>query len=112
VALKVVVARLTGDNGEAAVLKRLASRPRDHPGASHIVQLHDYFHIQGPNGTHQVLVMDILLLSHKLRLRAPDFLKKQLRSVCHQLLLGLSHLHQEGIVHGGKHGSGSVQHYH
>ncbi|KAJ8581148.1 kinase-like protein [Rhizopogon salebrosus TDB-379] len=73
VALKIMVARLTGDNGEAAVLKRLATRPLDHPGASHIAQLHDYFHIQGPNGTHQVLVMDILLLSHKLQ--APDLLR-------------------------------------
>jgi serine/threonine-protein kinase SRPK3 len=105
-----MVARLTGDNGEAAVLKRLATRPLDHPGASHIAQLHDYFHIQGPNGTHQVLVMDILLLSYKLQ--ALDLLKKQSRSLCHQLLLGLAYLHQEGIVHGGKHGSGSVQDYH
>jgi serine/threonine protein kinase len=110
VALKIVVARLTGNTGEAAVLKRLATRPRDHPGTSHIVQLRDFFHIQGPNGTHQVLVMDVLLPSHELR--ALDSLKKQSRSICHQLLLGLAYLHREGIVHGGKHGSGSVQGYH
>jgi serine/threonine-protein kinase SRPK3 len=110
VALKVVVAHLTGNTEEAAVLKRLATGPRDHPGASHIVQLHDYFHIQGPNGTHQVLVMDILSPFYKLR--APDFFEKQSQSVCHQLLLGLAYLHQEGIVHGGKHGCGSVYDYH
>jgi serine/threonine-protein kinase SRPK3 len=110
VALKVVVARLTGDTGEAAVLKRLATGPRDYPGASHIVQLHDYFHIQGPNGTHQVLVMDILSPAHSLR--GFGFLTKQSQSICHQLLSGLAYLHQEGIVHGGKHESGSVQDYH
>ena len=109
-ALKVVVARLTGNNGEFAILKRLATRPRDHPGANHIVQLHDFFHIQGPNGTHQVLVMDILSPAHSLRASSP--LRTQSRSVCHQLLSGLAYLHQEGIVHGGKHESGSVEDYH
>jgi hypothetical protein len=60
VALKTVVARLSVDKGEATLLRWLGARPRDHPGANHIVQLHDSFQIHGPNGTHQVLVMDVL----------------------------------------------------
>ncbi|KAG1733877.1 uncharacterized protein EDB91DRAFT_1057173 [Suillus paluster] len=60
VALKIVIADLTGNKGESAVLKWLSTRPRDHPGAKHIVQVHDDFQIRGPNGTHQVLVMDVL----------------------------------------------------
>ncbi|KAJ8588972.1 hypothetical protein M405DRAFT_739305, partial [Rhizopogon salebrosus TDB-379] len=38
----------------------LSARPRDHPGANHPVRLHDSFQIHGPNGTRQVLVMDVL----------------------------------------------------
>jgi serine/threonine-protein kinase SRPK3 len=100
VALKIVVARLTEGNGEAAILERLTTSPRDHPGASHIVQLYDYFQIQGPNGTHQVLVMDVLASASSLR--GTKLIHQQSRSVCHQLLLGLDYLQQEAVVHGGK----------
>ncbi|KAG1852848.1 hypothetical protein DFJ58DRAFT_841746 [Suillus subalutaceus] len=54
VTLKIVIADLSSNNGESAILEWLSTRPRDHPGAKHIVQ------IQGPNGMHQVLVMDVL----------------------------------------------------
>ncbi|KAG2368911.1 kinase-like domain-containing protein [Suillus spraguei] len=60
VTLKIVIANLSSDNRETAILQWLSTRSRDHPGAKHIVQLRDSFQIQGPNGTHQVLVMDVL----------------------------------------------------
>ncbi|KAJ8588975.1 hypothetical protein M405DRAFT_739301, partial [Rhizopogon salebrosus TDB-379] len=59
VALSIVVARHSGTR-ETALLKWLSARPRDHPGANHPVRLHDSFQIHGPNGTRQVLVMDVL----------------------------------------------------
>ncbi|KAG1810669.1 uncharacterized protein BJ212DRAFT_1484236 [Suillus subaureus] len=38
VTLKIVIADLSSNNGESAILQWLSSRPRDHPGAKHIVQ--------------------------------------------------------------------------
>ncbi|KAJ8579512.1 hypothetical protein M405DRAFT_870203 [Rhizopogon salebrosus TDB-379] len=49
VVLKTVIARLSRDKGEAALLKWLSARPRDHPEANHLVQLHNSFQIHGPN---------------------------------------------------------------
>ncbi|KAG1883775.1 hypothetical protein F4604DRAFT_1516788, partial [Suillus subluteus] len=60
VTLKIVIADLSSNNGESAILEWLSTGPHDHPGAKHIVQVHDSFQIQGPNGTHRVLVMDVL----------------------------------------------------
>jgi serine/threonine protein kinase len=100
VALKIVVACLTGDKGESTLLTWLNATSRDHPGAGHILQLRDSFQIHGPNGTHQVLVMDILQTFYSLL--GTNALSQQSRSICYQLLLGLAYLQQEGVVHGGK----------
>ncbi|KAG0704632.1 kinase-like domain-containing protein [Suillus ampliporus] len=102
VALKIVAADRTENNGEPALLKWLHTKPLDHMGASHVIQVHDYFQIQGPNGTHQVIVMDVLGSFHPLRTDT-NILKQQSRSVCYQLLSGLAYLQQEKVVHSDLH---------
>ncbi|KAG2143221.1 hypothetical protein BD769DRAFT_1348206, partial [Suillus cothurnatus] len=97
---KIVIADLSSNNGESAILQWLGTRPRDHPGAKHIVQVHDSFQIQGLNGMHQVLVMDVLRSLYSLIHQA--VFPQQWSSVCRQVVLGLAYLHQEAVVHGGK----------
>ncbi|KAG2368898.1 kinase-like domain-containing protein [Suillus spraguei] len=101
VMLKIVIADLSSNNRETTILQWLSTRPRDHPGAKHIVQSHDSFQIQGPNGTHQVLVMDVLGSLYSLILQ--DTFHQHWSSVCRQVMLGLAYLHQEAVVHGNIH---------
>lgn len=101
VTLKIVIADLSSNNGDSAILQWLSTRPRDHPGAKHIVQLHGSFKIQDPNGTHQVLVMDVLGSLYSLVPQA--VFHQQWASVCRQAVLGLAYLHQEAVMHGDLH---------
>lgn len=99
--LKIVIIDLSSDNGESAILQWLSTRPRDHPNAKHIIQVHDSSQIQGPNGIHQVLVMDVLGSLYSLVPQA--VFHQQWSSVCRQVVLGLAYLYQEAVVHGDLH---------
>jgi serine/threonine-protein kinase SRPK3 len=60
VALKIAVAD-TGENScEAPILRFLAVNDTG-IGSQHIVKLLDNFHIQGPNGSHEVFVTEVLV---------------------------------------------------
>ena len=63
------------------------------------MQLLDSFTLQGPNGTHTVLVHDVLgSLSDVVRL---PFGRKQVKSLCRQMAEGLAFMHRHGVAHGG-----------
>ncbi|KAF8873458.1 kinase-like domain-containing protein [Mucidula mucida] len=72
-----------------------------HPGREHVVQLLDHFQIHGPNGTHDVVVTEVLcpLLSMK---GLPIF-ERMKRAFCQQIILGLAYLHSRGVAHGDLH---------
>src|ERR1700691_736792 len=61
VALKIIQASLTGDNHELQILQWLRSQPRSHPGSRHIIEILDWFQLQGPNGTHEVIVTEVVV---------------------------------------------------
>jgi len=64
----------------------------------------DSFHINGPNGTHECLVLELLgpsvadYLDAHLMERLPGKLAK---TIAKQALLGLCFLHERGIAHAG-----------
>jgi serine/threonine protein kinase len=69
-----------------------------HPNVSN---LHAHFTIQGPNGTHQCLVLSVLGPSIK-QIRHARLTADLKRDVARQITYGLAHLHEAGIYHGGK----------
>jgi hypothetical protein len=61
VALKILVADLSDADREIRILKFLADKSTsDSEGLQHILTLKDNFQIEGPNGTHHVLVTEVL----------------------------------------------------
>ncbi|KAI0102125.1 kinase-like domain-containing protein [Nemania sp. FL0031] len=107
VAVKISVAEVN-TNHEADILHLISSSPSHrHRGKEHIVQLLDSFSIEGPNGKHQCLVLELLGPS------IPEVIDSYLRderlpgqvarSIAHQILLGVDFLAQLGIGHGDLH---------
>jgi serine/threonine-protein kinase SRPK3 len=97
VALKIIVADPKRKSYETEILQMLSRNSSDHPGRNHILQLLDHFQISGPNGTHDVVVTDILVSLRTLRdLKSLDSKRASL-----QVVLGLAYLQQQGIIHGG-----------
>ncbi|KAG5633742.1 hypothetical protein H0H81_005603, partial [Sphagnurus paluster] len=92
---------------EADILRHLCPVDSDiseHPGKQHVLRILDHFEIKGPNGTHQVLVTDVLLPLDSVRemgSKAPINSKK----TCYESVLGLSYLTHKGVVHGDLHTS-------
>ncbi|KAI1130751.1 kinase-like domain-containing protein [Nemania abortiva] len=107
VAVKVFVGE-ANSNHEVGVLQLISSSPSYiHRGKGHIVQLLDSFSIEGPNGEHQCLVLELLgpniqeLVSsylHDERLPA-----QAARSIAYQVLTGVDFLTQLKIGHGDIH---------
>jgi hypothetical protein len=62
VALKITAGDIPEGSQEARILKLLAENSAsDVDGSQHIIRLLDYFQIEGPNGTHDVLVTEVLI---------------------------------------------------
>ncbi|KAF8868150.1 kinase-like domain-containing protein [Mucidula mucida] len=100
VALKILIAEATATRHEVQALVHLSSDDSPaHPGREHVVQLLDHFQIHGPNGTHDVVVTEVLcpLLSMK---GLPIF-ERMKRAFCQQTILGVAYLHSRGVAHGG-----------
>ncbi|TDL18347.1 kinase-like protein [Rickenella mellea] len=109
VALKFVVADLA-DSNEIRILQHICdmSRSTKHPGFDHVLGLLDHFKISGPNGNHDVLVLDVLGPSpNELRDRHDDgevFVWKHAKVISKEVSLGLDFLHKIGVMHGDLHG--------
>ncbi|KAI1740958.1 kinase domain-containing protein [Xylaria scruposa] len=67
-----------------------------HPNVSN---LHGHFTIQGPNGSHQCLVLSVLGPSIK-QIQHSKFTAELKQDISKQIACGLSHLHRAGICHG------------
>ena len=124
-ALKILKARFSEQNNELDFFQRLSivqPGEAEHPGWAHIVNLLDTFVIQGPNGVHRCLVLELMGLSVRDILRGvgnyvgselpvipPDSLGADcilpypiVKAIARQALLGLAYLHGRGISHGGQ----------
>ncbi|KAH8174087.1 protein kinase domain-containing protein [Sarocladium implicatum] len=88
------------------VMRAIAKSSLEHEGASRVVKMLDHFGLDGPNGTHQCLVFELLgpSIPAVMEMRFPDNrLPAQLvKTVARQTLSGLDYLHQQGIdLHAG-----------
>ncbi|KAI0531648.1 kinase-like domain-containing protein [Xylaria digitata] len=107
VAVKISVSEAKNSH-ETSILRLISPFPGDtHTGRKPIVQLLDSFCIEGPNGKHQCLVMELLgpsipeLINSYLRdERLPS---QAARSIAHQVLTGVDFLTQLNIGHGDIH---------
>ncbi|RAL17202.1 serine protein kinase [Aspergillus homomorphus CBS 101889] len=89
---------------ELDTLKKLRAT---HPGSRHVMHMLDHFDVEGPNGTHRCLVLELLGPS------VPDLIEARFadgrlpgplaRATAKQALLGLDLLHDQGIAHGDLH---------
>ncbi|KAG5634409.1 hypothetical protein H0H81_002082, partial [Sphagnurus paluster] len=109
VAMKITVADEDANSRrEADILKYLFPADSDaseHPGKQHVLRLLDHFEIKGPNGTHQVLVTDVLVPLESLQDMSLKDTSFDWKRACYESLLGLSYLAHKGIVHGDLHTS-------
>ncbi|KAI1158444.1 kinase-like domain-containing protein [Nemania serpens] len=104
VAVKVSVSEADRSH-ETGILQLISSFPDDtHKGREHIVQLLDSSSVEGPNGKHPCLVLELLgpsipdLIDSYLRdERLPD---QAARYIAHQVLKGVDFLAQLNIGHG------------
>ncbi|KAF2789022.1 kinase-like protein [Melanomma pulvis-pyrius CBS 109.77] len=107
VALKVSAAEIHERSYELEVLSALAALNSKEPGARHIVQLVDHFLIQGPNGTHDCVVLEFLgpsvMDNNFLRLNNGRLPGQLAKSCIQQAFLALAHLHKHNIAHGDLH---------
>ncbi|KAI1178993.1 kinase-like protein [Nemania sp. FL0916] len=107
VAVKICVAE-ADNNREVGILQLISSSPKSsHRGSEHIVQLLDDFSIDGPNGKHQCIVME--LLGHSIQELTTWYLNdyrlpaRAARSIAHQVLLGVDFLTKLNIAQGDIH---------
>lgn len=101
VALKV----MTGDvkPSELPDLK-LAGLDRTVPGAELIAIPLDHFSVEGPNGTHQCIILPVLgpCVSPRLWIRIEKDPGPVLRKIAYQAAQAMNFLHKNGMCHGGE----------
>jgi serine/threonine-protein kinase SRPK3 len=106
VTLKISVAERYGKNRELEILRTLAELNSDETGSRHVMQLLDHFPFEGPNGTHECLVLEFLGPSVTdvldTRFGNERLLGKLAESSVQQALVGLAFLHRYNIGHGGR----------
>ena len=103
VALKFTVAELTDKNSEIKIHRHLTSRSGTHPGSDRVLALLDHFKVQGANGEHDVLVLQVVgpHLETMFNDETP-IIQQAIKSLVHQVALGTSFLHDCGVVHAGQ----------
>lgn len=84
------------------VMKKMASI---HPSPQHLMRMFDDFDLEGPNGIHKCLVLELLgpsvpdMVEHYSDYRLPGGIAK---AIAKQAVSGLDALHQQEIAHGGE----------
>jgi serine/threonine protein kinase len=106
VAIKISVSELEEESREIQVLRAIAAMQSDEPGSRHLMFMIDHFRLDGPNGTHHCLVLELLgqnIPDQLERHYNDERIPKQLATmIAKQALLGLDCLHQQKIAHGGR----------
>ena len=97
------MAALTDQNNEIEIYHHLVSQSgQTHPGSEYILAPLDQFRVHGVNGEHDVLVLPVL--GPHLRdvlVESPGMIRRSIKSLMRQIALGVSFLHDCGVVHGG-----------
>ncbi|KAF8956779.1 kinase-like protein [Flammula alnicola] len=99
----VAVKVTTADGGltrEAAMLEAASKMQTNDSQPSHVLTLLDHFTLHGPNGTHSVLVTDVV--APTLSLLSRKCLPLWRKAAAHGLTQAVADLHTAGIVHGGE----------
>ncbi|KDR69876.1 hypothetical protein GALMADRAFT_145255 [Galerina marginata CBS 339.88] len=96
VAVKVTTAEGYSTTQEAAVLQVLSKAQTK---GAHVISILDQFILHGPNGSHLVVVTEVVVPMFSLRSgkRPPAWRK----AAAYGLAKGVKHLHALGVVHGG-----------
>ncbi|OBZ73938.1 Serine/threonine-protein kinase SRPK [Grifola frondosa] len=110
VALKFIVAQLVHASNEIDILRHLRNELTKNPGGfEHILGFLDCFKVSGPNGIHDVIVLDVVGPSpDELREgneEGETFVWKHAKVILKQALTGIAYIHKLGITHGDLHGS-------
>lgn len=111
VALKINTAYNRTPGREADILKRLRFHP-SLPSTARlpIPRLFDSFDLKGPNGVHNVLVLELLVgnlaefvstMYYRARIDEEFRDKGSLRQISRQIVYAVHHLHTKGIIHRG-----------
>ncbi|CAI6342237.1 unnamed protein product [Periconia digitata] len=108
VALKISAAEKRQQSQEVDVMRTLAAATRtDQPGSHHLMSMLDNFQLEGPNGSHDCFVLEMLgpSVSDLVETRMSDerLPGKLAKTIAKQALLGLDYLHQQKIGHGDLH---------
>ena len=84
------------------IYHHLASQSGKHPGSDHVLAPLDHFKVHGPNGEHDVLVLQVIG-PHlgDMSDEYPSIIHQAIKPLARQIALGISFLHDSGIVHGG-----------
>lgn len=90
----------TNPSTEARILQHVQQTKAKGRGQEHIVKLHDFFTIRGPNGYHECLITELVIPLSALDMETRKRLHPQ--SLIRQLALGFDYLHSQNIAHGGK----------
>lgn len=103
--MKILVSELWHEDHEVQILEHLSHGPASHPGKKHIIQLLDRFEHEGPNGTHQCLVLEPLgpsVLSEAELYPSNRLPGKIAWEASRQTIQALAYIHANGIAHGGE----------
>ena len=106
VSIKIKTADSSKQSRELHNLQSLAADSHRNPQSKYIVQLLDHFFHQGPNGTHQCLVFELLgptvdAVVEDIH-QGEDVLEPEnILRVSKQLLEAITYMHEIGYTHGG-----------
>ncbi|KAK0669037.1 kinase-like domain-containing protein [Cercophora samala] len=108
VGIKIIAADKSDEaSRELGVLQALRDRgDPGHPGHRHVSHIAESFHVQGPNGRHLCVVMDVLGPAvSSVAARCPNYRLdgNRARSISRQLLLAVDYLHSLSVAHGDIH---------
>ncbi len=99
VAVKVTTAESDGNLGRESAMLEAASNVQTGDAKSHVLTLLDHFMLHGPNGTHSVLVTEVVVPI--LPLLFFQYTPRWRKCIAHGLVQGVAQLHSKRIVHGG-----------
>jgi serine/threonine-protein kinase SRPK3 len=108
-ALKVLAAKVSNDNSEVEILRHLKQRQLNDGDTNcqeFLMEFLDDFKVEGPNGTHQCIVTEVLgpgIAEDVEEIYGEEQYPMEIaKTIVAQLRRGVADLHSCGVVHGGK----------
>lgn len=115
--MKIKKAYTSSDDSELSILNSLCQKTEVHDGAAYVISMLKWFVILGPGGKHLCLVFEVLgpsvsailewtpeyRISTPRGVRGSRFPLPMAKRILRQILLGISYLHSNRIIHGDMH---------